>query len=66
MSSTVYNVPYDIKTYDCPACNTNVQCLKWREGASGFKCEKCWENAPEHSNSVYDIIAEKISSILRR
>ena len=66
MSSTVYTVPYDIKTYDCPTCNMNVPCLKWQEGASGFKCEKCWETSPDNSNFVYEMIADKINSILKR
>jgi hypothetical protein len=66
MSSTVYNVPYDIKMYDCPTCNKNVQCLRWKEGENGFKCENCWETTPENSNSIYEMIAEKINSILKR
>ena len=66
MSSTVYRVPNDIRTYDCPSCNTNVSCLIWKDGGKEFKCENCWEKAPENQSSIYEMIAEKINSILKR
>lgn len=66
MNSTIYSVPNDIKTYDCPACNKNVSCLRWKEGANRFKCENCWEKAPEYPTSFYDMLAEKIGLMLKR
>jgi len=66
MSSTIYSVPNEIKTYDCPTCNKNVSCLRWKDSGKEFKCDKCWETTPEHPTSFYDMLAEKIGLMLKR